>query len=215
MLVAVQSRVQVILEGEGRGFCVPARGLDCTPAPFGPADLFGVLRGVHSLHDALKPDIVQIRVKGRSRCCEVMAQVGPAEVFQIKRPQHPPEALGSRQGCPCLVLLQELCAFVREIAGPDNVFEKKGPLLLPVCQRRAVALIIQLVDETAEVNRRQPPPPSLWPLLARPGAGRRGPDTASPSPEALSPSGRRPAPPSASSPAGPAARMWRSGPGRR
>lgn len=194
---------------------MPARGFNRAPAPFGPADLFGVLRGIHPLHDALKPDIIQLRMKVRCRCCEVMAQVGPAEVFQIKCPQHPSEALGSRQGCPRLVLFQEPCALVREIAVPDNVFEKKGPLLLPVRQCRTVALVIQLVDETADVNRRHPPPPSLWPLPAHPEAGRRGLDTASPSPEALSPSGRRPAPPSASSPAGPAAHMWRSEPGRR
>ena len=215
MLVAVESRVQVVLEGEGGGLGVSARGLDGPAAALGAADLLGVIRRVKPLHDAPEPDLVQLRVEGRGRSCEVVAQVGPPKILQVDGPQLPPQALGSCQGGPRLVVLQQLLTLVRETARPDSIFEKQRPLLLQICQRRPVTLIVQLVDEIDKVNPRHPTPPSLWPAPAHPGAGRRGPGIASPSPAAPSPSARRPAPPCASCPAGPSAHRSRSGPGRR
>ena len=215
VLVTIEGRVQVVLEGERRGLGVSARGLDRPPAPLGSADLLGVLCGAHSLHNALKPDVVQLRMEGRGWSCEVMAQVGPSKILQVDGSQLSPQALGAGQGRPCLVVLQKLLALVREVAFPDNIFKKEGPLLLQVSQRGAVAFVVQLVDEVAEVNRRHLPPPSPGPLPERPEAGRRDPGTASLSPAAPPPSARRPAPPCASCPAGPAFHRSRSGSGRR
>ena len=178
MLVGIDRGVDGVLKGEGRALCVTTGCLDCPVTSIGPGDLFCRLPGVEALHDALAPYLVELPVERRGRPDEVVREIGPPEVFKIKRPELPAQPLRPGQLFPVLEVLEELRPTFGEVVTSDNIIEKKLPLVVTVCDHFTVFRLLEPFEVFIEVNLRHRSAPSLSPAQVRHAALPRAPGAA-------------------------------------
>ena len=88
----------------------------------------------------------------RGRPDEVVREIGPPEVFKIKRPELPAQPLRPGQLFPVLEVLEELRPTFGEVVTSDNIIEKKLPLVVTVCDHFTVFRLLEPFEVFIEVN---------------------------------------------------------------
>jgi len=76
-----------------------------------------------------------------------MGQIGPAEIFQVKGSQLPPQPLLAGQPCPFLVQLPEASALPRFVPAPQDILFKKLLLVRFVGSGFPVFICFQVLNK--------------------------------------------------------------------